>query len=762
MVIFKKMLLPLIKKYFRLFLSMVIISSMGIAAIIGLIGLCKTLDYGVNNYIDEYGYQDILIDVNLTKRSLSDIENLDSVEKVDSRLYMDVSVKSIDKTLTARMFTYKDTDYKKFYVRDEIQKTDGIPISIDLHFAEGNNIHVGDTLTVCIFGYDIEVYCQRIVSCPECISIKQNPYIYGESSDYGYFYIDLKEIEDTLDEYGYKNYYNQLQIYTNKTKSNQETYDEIKEVMGSKFKITDYTLFEDSFVKLSIDSNIPPLEQLSRIVPVLFFVITMLIIFLFMYQIINMERKNVGIYKALGFKNKEIIPLFLMLGFVISIVSSILGTIFGYIIEYTMMLIYFDIFQMPFYIPNLPWGYVFLFCGINVVVCLLSVLFSSLPIFKVEPKEAMMVQGSDMRDPRTIKKLKLPISIKLSITIIVRNLKRFIFSALCISTAIFMLLAGFLLANAGNLTINQTYNKRFNFDCIVYYSKKIPTKEIENLDKNENIIDYEIAEYTLANYDDTNFVVLGLPDTKIMSIIDSDGKSLTDLDDGLIISTRLSDELNLHVGDIVNIQGKDIPITKISRQYVSALCYMKKEKMAEYDIDSSEILLATIKDKDLMNEFIVKTSNYISIEYKENLYKYTLSCYNNIKPAIYILVFIAVVIGSVIIYNISQINLLESQNEIGIMKTLGVRQSYVNRTWLMESLFKYLFASLLGIPLGAIFGKFVLGKMKTRVWEYPYELSLSYILLTLGITLGFVLICHFLSMRKIEKWNLADLCRQKE
>lgn len=763
MVILRKMLLPLIKKYLRLFISMVIISAIGISATVGLIGLVSNLSRGVNNYIDEYGYQDILIDIEPTDRSLDDILKLDSVKRIDTRLFLDVSVNVDKKIKTARVFTHKEEDFKKFYVREEIEKQEGIPVYIDWHFAKGNDIKVGDILVLETMDHLIPVYCQKIVSNPECISIKQNRYIYGESTDYGYFYVDENEIRENLASFGIENYYNELQILTTKNKTNLETLNEIKAVMKDDFSIIDYTLFEESLVKSSYDINIPTLEQLARIVPVLFFIITMLVIFLFMCQILNQEKKDIGIYKALGFTNKEILPLFLAIGAIVSLFALFFGIILGYAIEYFMMSLYFDIFQMPYFLPDIPWGMVFLFGGINTFVCILAAFLSAYPVFYVEPKEAMMVQGSNMRDPKTIKKMHLPVSVKLSLSIIVRNIGRFLFSAICISTAIIMLFSGFLLSNSGNITIDQTYNKRFNFDCIVYYSSNLTDEVIDSYKQNVNVKRFEIAEYTVVEaLPEYRFVLLGLEDSEMMRVVGPDGSQILDLDDGIILSTRVAEKLNLGVGDTINIKGKDILVTQISRQYVSAICYMKKDKMNEYNLSSYETVIADINSKDNMNKFVVNTENYLSVEYTENLYTYTMNCYNNISPAIYLLIAIAVIIGSVIIYNISQINLMEASQEIGVMKSLGVRQSYINRTWLLEALAKYVIASFIGIPIGAVIGKFVLGAMKSRLWEYPYQFSIPYVLLTLGITLAFVFVSHLLSMRRIEKWNLADLCRAKE
>ena len=763
MVIVKKMLFPLLKKYLRLFISMIIVSALGISSVIGVYGIYYNLDRGVTNYVNEYGYEDILIDTSLSNYDLFELNNIEGVKTYNTRLKIDVSIKNNTKVLTGRLFTFKDQDFKKFYIREEYSDTkDRLPIYIENHFAEGNNIKVGDEFTVSFYGFTLKVYCDKIVSCPECISIKQNRYITGESTEFGYFYINYENIKSFLEPYGLIDYYNEIEIKTENIK-NSIIYENIKNTIKDNLDIYDYTLYEESLVKGSIDINIPTIHAVARIVPFGFFLLIMLVISLFMSQIFNQEKKNIGIYKALGFNNKEIIPLFLAVGAIVSFISLIIGIILGYLILYSIMKLYFVVFQMPEFTPTLNVWLIIITGVSDLIVCLLSSFISSYKVINVEPKDIMMVQGSNIRDPKAIKKLKLPLSIKLSISIIIRNLLRFIFSSLCISTAIIMLLCALLLNNSGNLTIEQTYNKRFNFDCLVYYTAKISDETKERYESNSNITKYQVIGYAVSNTDSENrFGILGLEDTSMIRLIGGDGFSYMDLSDGIILSYNIANIYNKHVNDYIEVNGINIKVTGISRQFVSSLCYMKKETMEELGLLNFEAILANYNNKNQMSEFVSKTSNYLSVEYKDNLEKYTTTCYNNIRPVIYLVIAMAVTIGSFIIYNISQINLVECSKEISIMKSLGVRQSYINRTWLTESLLKFVLASIIGIPLGALFGKFVLHKMKNRLWEFPYLLSFKLVLIALLITLFFILVSHFLSIRRVEKWNLALMCKGKE
>ena len=60
-VLIRRMLFPLIRKYFRLFASMVAVSCMGIALMVGLRGAFSALEQGFSDYLDAYGYADACI-----------------------------------------------------------------------------------------------------------------------------------------------------------------------------------------------------------------------------------------------------------------------------------------------------------------------------------------------------------------------------------------------------------------------------------------------------------------------------------------------------------------------------------------------------------------------------------------------------------------------------------------------------------------------------------------------------------------------------
>ena len=130
----------------------------------------------------------------------------------------------------------------------------------------------------------------------------------------------------------------------------------------------DYTLFEDSLVKCSIDMNIPTIYSITRIVPPVFFLIVMLVLFLFMYQILNQEKKNIGIFKSMGFKDKEILPLFLAIGVFVSIISTIIGLLIAQSLNIFVMNIYFKSFQMPKFTLHLRFDIAIIILSIVIII----------------------------------------------------------------------------------------------------------------------------------------------------------------------------------------------------------------------------------------------------------------------------------------------------------------------------------------------------------------------------------------------------------
>ena len=114
-VLIRRMLMPLIRKYFRLFLSMIVVSCLGIALMAGLSGAFYALEDGFSDYLDMYGYANVCITTSPSPKQLcEELGSLEGVLQADGRMAADFPLKACGYQLTARVFSFSPDSYQRY------------------------------------------------------------------------------------------------------------------------------------------------------------------------------------------------------------------------------------------------------------------------------------------------------------------------------------------------------------------------------------------------------------------------------------------------------------------------------------------------------------------------------------------------------------------------------------------------------------------------------------------------------------------------
>ena len=114
-------------------------------------------------------------------------------------------------------------------------------------------------------------------------------------------------------------------------------------------------------------------KMMTDFIPVIFIIIAMLTLLTTMTRIINNQRTQIGVLKALGFKNRKIMIHYISYGFWMVLAGSILGFVLG---PLTLPPIMFDEMQQLYSIPYWLTGFDNSFIIVTVVMVLLAALVS--------------------------------------------------------------------------------------------------------------------------------------------------------------------------------------------------------------------------------------------------------------------------------------------------------------------------------------------------------------------------------------------------
>ena len=131
------------KKYARLLVSMLLVSSLGCGIMSGMSNGFLSLKQTLNEYISDMGYPDVVISTTTTTKDKADLlRALDGVDEVNPRLKGNlVLIDREGRYISAEALTYDEQDFSKFYYWEKVDKKGEYPILMEHAFCESNGIH---------------------------------------------------------------------------------------------------------------------------------------------------------------------------------------------------------------------------------------------------------------------------------------------------------------------------------------------------------------------------------------------------------------------------------------------------------------------------------------------------------------------------------------------------------------------------------------------------------------------------------------------
>lgn len=282
--------------------------------------------------------------------------------------------------------------------------------------------------------------------------------------------------------------------------------------------------------------------MMTDVIPVIFIIISMLTLLTTMTRIIDNQRTQLGVLKALGFKNRTIMFHYISYGFWMVLAGSILGFILG---PLTLPQLLFDEMKPLYSFPNWVTGFDISFVIVTVLMVLLAVIISYLAcrnIVNESPSTAIRPKVPKVSSSGFLEKLGVWKKFSFNVRWNWRDAKRNKFRAL-------MSIAGVL---ACTLIIVASFGcmdgfdemKEWSYTDINYYSSKLVLNDNITTSQVDNIVDEVDGERLMessieikANDVKKSGVVTVLDDNELYSPTD-DNKNPIEIKDGEISLSR--------------------------------------------------------------------------------------------------------------------------------------------------------------------------------------------------------------------------------
>jgi putative ABC transport system permease protein len=782
-----KNLLRDIKKSKGQFISILIIIILGVTFYTALNSAFKNLSNSSAKYYEEYRLADLWIDLDKAPASIKEkVEKLPNVEMVTGRIVKDASINISGENATLRFITLPDI--KNNVVNDINIKSgryfsgeDSNQCLLDEDFFKANDLKLGEYIYPIINGNQVKLKVIGVVKSPEFIyTLKDSSELVPDNKRFGIIYIKQSFGEAIFD---FKGSVNNISIKVTGGSDVDAVKDDAKRLLKN-YGVTSSIDRKQQTSTMMVDEEIKKLQSMGGSFPVIFFMVASVIIYIMMGRMVENQRIQIGVMKALGFTNMQVLAYYMSYSTIIAVSGSLIGSVLGTYMGFSITKLLNQYFNLPLSNTKIYGEFVIPASLLTLIFCLFAGYHSCKVIFKIMPSEAMREKSPISGKKIAIEKLEFiwkRIS-KLD-RIIARNLFRYKRRALLTSLGIIfsssILLVALSMNDSVNFMIKQQYGSIQNYDIKVTFSKLVSVDDLNIIKNIQHVTEFEPVLETgieLSNgwkSKEVGFTAL-IQDPKMYKVEDKSGNAVTLPQNGLLISEKLASTLGIKVNDSVNVKfffpgknEKKMVVKGIVVQYLGASTYTSMNNLnsilSEGMIANSAVL--KLENSAFENEVKNKLKDIpgvSSVESKADSSNALTKNMEAMKSTIGMLIMLSAILLIAVLYNIATINIFERQRELATLKVLGFNNKEIKKLIFNENYIISIFGTIIGLPFGVLLGGYLISASSTDSYSIPYVVEVKSYVITIILTLTFTVITNLVLMRKIKSIDMLEVLKNKE
>lgn len=566
----------------------------------------------------------------------------------------------------------------------------------------------------------------------------------------------------------------------------QELEAELREKMEFEDPTT-YILTRDTNLGyLSFESDTSIISGIANILPIFFIVIAMLVCITTMTRMVDEERTQIGVLKAMGNSNSIITGKYLLYAGTATLIGWGIGYFIGtFAIPKVFWFAYSSLYDFApikyVFNPYLAAGtFAVAMLGIlgSVLISCFRELYSN-PASLIRPLPA--ASGRRILLER-IKPLWNRMSFLKKVTL--RNMFRY-------KKRLFMMLIGVsccagLVLTAFGVRDSMVNIASLQYDNIQKYQTEVSfsdSKVLEELNNTEGIDDYitcQVLRVELSASEADNMGAINYYSfNDISKLYDfwslKNGKEdvafpfADTFSKPVIVSRGIANKMGLSVGSELQVKNSDnkafiATVSGIFDNYIDNFIIANSENQpsAFSEYKENTALLHAAQDNAEFSERLLDIQGVTGVKQLSATKNSVDMALNSLNYIIWLIVIFSGLLEFVVIFNLTNINIAERRREIATVQVLGFYPKEQNSYVLRENLVLSVISSLIGLPLGILFHNAVMKLIVIDRISFNLHIEpLSYAIALICTILFAVLVNQFMK-RQIDRIPMAESLKAVE
>lgn len=771
------------------FIALLTIVSIAVAFMVCMGTVFKNLNDSKESYYRDYNICDYQANVfNFPKDKLYELKlNDQNIKEVEGKIIGETQIEIDTKNITLRVVSY--LGQKKENIINEIYMVEGNYFTkngereciVEEQFYKAHNLSIGDSLKISVNGTEYSLKIIGVGKTPEYVyPIKNEEQLIVDNDKFGIIFCEETLMNEMFNMNGN---INQIIMKFKNEANNEELKVKIDEYL-KEYGIIESVLLKDLLSNSMLESEFTELESLGLSFPIAVLIIAMAIMYIIISRIIKNQRNQIGIMKAIGFKNSKILLSYLYYCISVAIIGSIIGVLLGCVFAKYLVDIENAFFNLPLVAISPDISTVFIAFISTIGLCILAGIISTKNIFKILPSEAMRVKNDIVGKKIMLEKCKglwsrFSFVTKMVFRNISRNKVRVILTCLGMIFATSLVLVGFGMSDSINYLISQQDTQVIKYDLKVDMTSNVESSfldTIKNIKGVKNVEGLFEGPVVVSKDDQEKGVILRIleKNQELSPIINKKNEKIDVPSDGIVIPKTLAEDLDLVENDKIYIdiyypvtKKIECKVGKIVEQYIGFNIFCDEEYISELlnaDVGFNSIVIK-LDSQDNSNSIIsqIKTIDKVKlVETKEDI----INSYKKITDTMNVMIMfcfvMALILALAVIYNITSINMAERISDITTLKLIGFKDRILSKIIIRENMIITIFGIVIGLPLGYLFTNYMMSMVNMESFSLPTYVNIISYIFTAIIVFVFTYLINLFFNRKISKIEVSQQLKVRE
>ena len=764
----------LLKKLFRTllyykaqFISMVIMIALGVGVFLGFNIEWYSLDVSTKKIFEETGFADFRIysDSGFTEEDLEKVLRIEGVEDATRYLSMNTAVKDSEDTVAVTVSTNMKVSGILLTEGEPYTDTDPEGIWLSDSYAAENGIKVGDSMTLTYKTIALTGTVKGLVKSSEyLICVPDETQMMPDFTTYGFAYISPVMLDNAIPAmvraFLGSSLYHQINVKSSLDKA--AFVPKADEALGTTRLILDKS---ETISWAEAQGEIEEGITMGSILPVLFLAIAILTMVTTMHRITASEKTQIGILKALGFRDRRILRHYSAYALMIGLMGSILGIGIGYGLGRFIlspdgaMATYIDLPAWPLYAPAFTW----------IVIVLINVFLTAIGYLSV--RKMLAGTAADALRPYVPKRIRhlrieetqrfkaLSFSTKWNLRDCLRHKSRSFMTLFGIVGCMVLLVGGLGMKDTMDAFLDVFYGQAINYRYRVYLDTETVTNEEAQALADELEGDWCAQRAVQIGEKGYGLEIYSVTRDKVR-FTDTDMKIVSLSDEGVYICSRIARDFGLQAGDSMTFSPYDSDET-YTVQVAGVLDSMTESILMTAAYADRAGISYTIGTVFTDREDVPSGRHVLNVQSKKSIMDSFDTFMELMDKMVWLLVIAAVVLGIVVLYNLGIMSYTESYREMATLKVVGFKDSRIGRLLIGQNMWLTVIGILIGIPAGIGVLQYLLTALASE-YELKLMLGPATWLISVLLTFGVSLAVGLMISRKNRKIDMVAALKTEE